>query len=183
MSQLTFTNHAGREREVRLFFHHDFHIMGNDVGDTAYYEPEHRAVIHYKGPRWFLINGAIPYGDDAARPGWVPTQDTASGLVVGLHQWACGHKEIAGREGTWRDAEDGQLSGNAVAQGSVDSTVGFNVRVPAGGTQTLYYWMCAGWRALRDGRASQSGGAPTRAGALHRPVSGVLRQPWRVYSH
>ncbi|HEY1012135.1 MAG TPA: hypothetical protein VGE07_05465, partial [Herpetosiphonaceae bacterium] len=36
--------------EVRLFAHHDFNIAGNAVGDTAYYKPDLRAVIHYKGP-------------------------------------------------------------------------------------------------------------------------------------
>jgi glucoamylase len=32
------TNLSDRAQEVRLFFHHDFHIMGNETGDTAYYE-------------------------------------------------------------------------------------------------------------------------------------------------
>jgi GH15 family glucan-1,4-alpha-glucosidase len=50
---------SGSKREVRLFFHHDFHIDQNEVGDTAYYEPERRALIHYKGLHWFLINGAV----------------------------------------------------------------------------------------------------------------------------
>ena len=52
-------NLSDRDRDVRLFFHHDFHIAGNEVGDTAYYEPDRRAVLHYKGSRWFLANGAV----------------------------------------------------------------------------------------------------------------------------
>jgi len=32
-----------------------------------------------------------------------------------VDQWAVGIKEFQGKEGTWRDAEDGLLSGNAVA--------------------------------------------------------------------
>ena len=32
-----------------------------------------------------------------------------------MDQWAVGIKEFQGKEGTWRDAEDGLLSGNAVA--------------------------------------------------------------------
>src|SRR5579883_2206308 len=52
----TVHDQSGHPREVRLFFHYDFHIAGNEVGDTAYYEPDRRAVIHYKGARWFLIN-------------------------------------------------------------------------------------------------------------------------------
>ena len=40
---------SGKAREVRLFFHHDFHIDQNEVGDTSYFEPQRRAVFHYKG--------------------------------------------------------------------------------------------------------------------------------------
>ena len=114
-------NLADRDREVRLFFHHDFHIAGNEVGDTAYYEPDRRAVVHYKGAHWFLVNGAVVQTEDDPWPGWTPSSDTAPGLVVGVHQWACGLKEVHNLEGTWRDAEDGQLAGGAVAHGSVDS--------------------------------------------------------------
>ena len=58
--EILIMNRADRRREVRLFFHHDFHISSLDLGDTAYYEPERRAVYHYKGPRWVLINTAAP---------------------------------------------------------------------------------------------------------------------------
>ena len=137
-------NQTGQEREVRLFFHHDFHISGNEVGDTAYYEPDRRAVLHYKGARWFLINGAAVLEDGDPGPGWAATPDTYPGLVVGLHQWACGLKEIRNLEGTWKDAEDGWLSGESVAHGSVDSTVGLTVHVPADGNRLVWYWMAAG---------------------------------------
>jgi len=136
-------NPSAREREVRLFFHQDFHISGNEVGDTAYYEPDRRAVLHYKGGRWFLVNGAVVLAEGEQGPGWEPTVDTFPGMVVGLHQWACGLKEINNLQGTWRDAEDGQLSGNAVAHGSVDSTVGFTLRVPARQSRRLYTWLAA----------------------------------------
>ena len=98
------TNLADHGRIVTLFFQHDFHIAGNEVGDTAYYEPERRAVFHYKGARWFLINGAVELESGDPGPGWEPTPDTAPGIVVGVHQWACGLKEIRNLQGTWRDA-------------------------------------------------------------------------------
>ncbi|HLE52439.1 MAG TPA: glycoside hydrolase family 15 protein [Anaerolineales bacterium] len=140
------TNLADHGRIVTLFFQHDFHIAGNEVGDTTYYEPERRAVFHYKGARWFLINGTVELESGDPGPGWEPTPDTAPGLVVGVHQWACGLKEIHNLQGTWRDAEDGQLSGNAAAHGSVDSTVGFSLHVPPGDSRTLYTWL-----AVADG--------------------------------
>ncbi len=87
-------NLADTAREFRLFFHQDFHISGNDIGDTAYYEPERRAVFHYKGARWFMVNGAVVL--EPGDPGlpWRDGRDTLPGLSVGVHQWACGLKEI-----------------------------------------------------------------------------------------
>jgi glucoamylase len=142
--QVTVTNLADHPREVRLFFHFDFHIGGNEVGDTAYYEPDRRAVLHYKDHYWFLINGAVALTEGDPGPGWLPTADTYPGLVVGVHQWACGLKEIRGLQGTWRDAEDGVLEGGPVAHGSVDSVVGFSVQAAAGGARKVYTWLAAG---------------------------------------
>jgi GH15 family glucan-1,4-alpha-glucosidase len=118
------TNLADRPREIRCFFHHDFRIRGNEVGDTAFYSPEAEALLHYKEDRYFLINCKV--------------NDT-----IGVQHYACGTKEVAGAEGTWRDAEDGVLGGNPVAQGAVDSTLGVSLTVPARGTGDLYYWMAA----------------------------------------
>jgi len=137
-------NLSNRNREVRLFFHHDFHIAGNEVGDTAYYEPDRRAVLHYKGSRWFLVNGAVIQIAGDPGPGWEPTAGTAPGLIEGVHQWACGLKEVHSLQGTWRDAEDGELSGSAVAHGSVDSCIGFTLAIPGGQTRTLYSWLAVG---------------------------------------
>jgi glucoamylase len=137
------TDESKRARDVRVFFHHDFHILGSEVGDTAYYEPDRRALLHYKGGRWFLANGAVSVGSEAG-PAWAASGDTSPGLLVGIHHWACGYKELPGREGTWRDAEDGELSGNPVAQGAVDSVAGFGLKLPAGGSETLHYWLAVG---------------------------------------
>jgi glucoamylase len=142
--KMEISNLESRDREIRLFFHHDFHIAGNDIGDTAYYEPERRAIFHYKDMYWFMINGAVLTGEGEPGPGWEPSRDTYPGLVIGVHQWACGLKEIRNLQGTWRDAEDGQLQGGVVAHGSVDSTIGFNLPIKAGETRTLYYWMAVG---------------------------------------
>ena len=141
LRRMEVTNLETRDREIRIFFHHDFHIAGNDIGDTAYYEPERRAIFHYKGKYWFMMNGAVTETRDQIAPDWKPSKDTFAGLVVGIHQWACGLKEIHNLQGTWRDAEDGELQGGVVAHGSVDSTIGFNLQIKAQETQVLYYWI------------------------------------------
>jgi len=135
------TNLSSETQEVRLFFHHDFHIGGSENGDTAYYEPQRRSVIHYKGAHWFLVNGALLLEDE--QPAWNPTQDTAAGYQVGVHSWSCGLKEVRDLQGTWRDAENGQLSGNAIANGPVDSTISFTLHIPGNKSRSLYVWLAA----------------------------------------
>jgi glucoamylase len=115
LRQIVVHDEADREREVRLLFAQDLHISGHEVGDSAYYEPERRAVFHYKGKRWFLINtakeGPRPEPFDYAQDRLV---EGAGSWTLGVDQWAVGVKEAQCKEGTWRDAEDGHLSGNAV---------------------------------------------------------------------
>src|SRR5690349_16957094 len=122
---LQVTNLQDRAREIRLFFHHDFHIRGNEIGDTAFYSPETQALIHYKDDRYFLMNCAV--GGD-----------------IGVRRYACGQKEVGGAEGTWRDAEDGELQGNPIAQGSVDSTLGVPLLVGPNASSDAWYWMAVG---------------------------------------
>jgi oligosaccharide amylase len=114
-----------KERQVRLFFSHDFHLYGNDIGDTAYYDPRTRCLIHYKANRYFLINCL-----DADKEG--------------VQHFACGDKGVPGRLGTWKDAEDGELSGSPVAWGSADSAVGIWLDLASGGRATAFYWVAAG---------------------------------------
>jgi oligosaccharide amylase len=124
--QFVLRNALGSERQARLFFHNDFHISETEVGDTAYFDPATRALIHYKGPRWFLVNASGQTG------------------TAGLDQYAVGRKETSVAEGTWRDAEDGLLSGNPVAQGAVDSVGAVHCTLPPNGEAVVYVWMAAG---------------------------------------
>ncbi len=119
-------------REVRLFFTLDLNISGNNVGDTAALDPKTGGVVHYKGARYFLANG------------WGAGTD-------GLDQFAVGEKGVAGKEGTFKDAEDGVLSGNAIAQGSVDSVIGVTLKIPGLGQETAYFWLAAGqsWQEVQ----------------------------------
>jgi GH15 family glucan-1,4-alpha-glucosidase len=125
LKKMILRNDLDRPRDCRLFFHHDFHILESPAGDTAYYDPDEKAIIHYKENRYFLMSGI--------RNG-----------AQGIDQYTTGTKEFHGLEGTWKDAEDGRLEGNPIAQGSVDSCLSFWVNVPAKGEQTLYYWIVAG---------------------------------------
>lgn len=118
-------NRRDAVREVRLFFAQEFQVMETTLGNSAFYEPGTKTVVHYKGRRVFLVNGRVEGGH-------------------GVADFAIGTTHFRGLEGTWRDAEDGVLSKNPVDHGSVDSAVGFHLKVPAQGEGRLYYWICAG---------------------------------------
>lgn len=62
----------------------------------------------------------------------------------GIYEYATGTKRFAGAEGTWRDAEDGRLEGNPIAQGSVDSCISFRLNIDAHSRRTLHYWIAVG---------------------------------------
>ncbi len=48
-----------------------------------------------------------------------------------------------GREGTWRDAEDGVLSKCAIEHGTVDSVLGLTLSLAPHGTEEVSYWVLA----------------------------------------
>jgi GH15 family glucan-1,4-alpha-glucosidase len=132
LKKLTVEDLSGAPREVRLFFSHAFSILGNSIGDTAAYRPEARALLHYKNDRYFLINA---FYDERA----------------GIEQFATGTRGGSGREGTWRDAEDGVLGGNPIEQGTVDSVFCIPLRLAARGSAVCYAWIAAGrsWEEVR----------------------------------
>ena len=119
------TNTGSNPREIRTFFCPDFHIGGNEVGDTAFFDPSMKIIIHYKRDRYFSFG--LMHPDNGP----------------GIRSYATGRKEMEGSEGTWRDAEDGLLSQNPIAQGSVDSAFSTSLDLLPGETKVLYFWMVA----------------------------------------
>ncbi|MDI6710237.1 MAG: glycoside hydrolase family 15 protein [Bacillota bacterium] len=124
LKRVTVRNLDDREREVRLFFTQNFSIDETPVGDTALFDPVLHVVYHYKKNRYLLAN--------------------AMAGQTRFHQYATGLKRVGAIEGTFRDAEDGTLSGNPIAQGSVDSVIGLHLRLGPGRAETAYYWICCG---------------------------------------
>ena len=125
MRRCVVTDLSGKDRDVRLFSHWDLSVRGSPVGDTANYDPASSSLVVYKDDAYFLFNAC-----DENK--------------CGIDNWAIGTKRVRGAEGTWRDAEDGQLGRNAISQGSVDATVGYNLQVPARGSAYVTSWMACG---------------------------------------
>ncbi len=113
-------------RTARLFFTQHLMLGQSDVGNTAFYNGFADAVVHYRGHHFAAL-----------------TARTAAG---GIEQYATGIKDFGGMEGTWRDAEDGLLSGNPIAQGSVDSTFGVSLDLPPGGEAEAWFTLVMGHR-------------------------------------
>jgi GH15 family glucan-1,4-alpha-glucosidase len=123
--QVRVTNDGTDTREVRFFCHYDWHLEEVDGANTVNYAPILGSVIAYKDDNYFSASGSV--GDHQ-----------------GIDCWATGYKEFNGMQGTWRDAEDGTLSGNPIAQGSVDATVGqFLGEIAPGATNEAYHWLIA----------------------------------------
>ncbi len=113
---------AGRGRNIRVFLHAYLEIGQSDVGNTAFYWAAHDAIVNYRGEHAFLFGGRTESG--------------------GLSQYSMGIAKFQGLEGTWRDADDGELGMNPIAQGSVDFTARYDLDL-AHGPATLWTWMHA----------------------------------------
>jgi GH15 family glucan-1,4-alpha-glucosidase len=125
-------NLDARKREVRLFFANNFSISGNDIGDTGAFDPRTGGIVHYKDDIYFLANGA----------------NERSGELAGF---AVGQKDLGDLQGTYRDAEDGMLSGNPIAQGAVDSVISVSLEIEGTSSREAFFWICAGqeWEEVR----------------------------------
>lgn len=117
-------NEFNREREVRLFMHQMFLIYNSLNGDTAQYLPGETAILHYKGRRAFVVGGQNHEG----KP---------------FDQYSVGLFNLGSDDGTYRDAEDGELARNNVEHGTVDSVIGFTQRLEAHGSTRVSYWVAA----------------------------------------
>ena len=124
LKKIKVENLKSTQREVKLYFSHDLRIYGSDIGDTVLYAPQLKGIMHYKGRRYFLMTGRC--------------QGEA------LHNYSTGIKNFQGAKGTWKDAEDGELSGNPIAQGSVDSTISFKLDLAAQSSEVVHYWIAVG---------------------------------------
>src|SRR5262249_50062439 len=92
--------------------------------DTALYVPDDHYVLDYKGRCCLLIAGKFVDGGD-------------------FDQYAVGNYAIEGKDGTFRDAEDGALSGNAVEHSEVDTVIRFQRMLQGRQTCRIDYWVVA----------------------------------------
>jgi len=125
MRSIHVINLSATPREVRLFMHQAF-VIGDSRSntDTVQYLPDAHAILHYRGRRAFIVSART---DNK----W-------------FDQHAVGLFDIEGHEGTFRDAEDGELSMSSVEHGRVDSTIRSALHLEAHDSARVEYWVACG---------------------------------------
>ncbi|MCD8484125.1 glycoside hydrolase family 15 protein [Candidatus Woesebacteria bacterium] len=109
--------------DIKMFFSQEFSIGEVRLRNTAFYDPTKNAIVHYKGRRVFLVNGRSDH--------------------QGMDDYTVGVFKFAGKEGSFRDAEDGELSKNAVEHGPVDSVFRVCASCEKKEVVEVHYWICA----------------------------------------
>jgi GH15 family glucan-1,4-alpha-glucosidase len=117
-------NLSGQTKNVRLFMHQVFEISRRGRGDTVLFVPQENYVLDYKGRCALLI--------------FAQDQD---GKV--FDNYAVGLYDSPEKEGTYRDAEDGELSNNPVEHGPVDSVIRCSLTLEPGAEKKVDYWVIA----------------------------------------
>lgn len=123
LRSITVKNLSSEKKEVRLFFHHILKLYGKNKNNTALYDPISKSIIHYKKQRYFLFNGS--------------TKEES------IYEYRISNMDI-GTAGAYKDAEDGKLEINEIAQGKVNSMMSLRGEIEANSKLTFYYWFCAG---------------------------------------
>lgn len=118
-------NNHDNERTIKLFMHQIFVISRSQASDTAQFFPDADAIMHYKGNRVFIISGQHSSGQR-------------------FDEYSVGLFGIEGHDGTYKDAEDGSLSFNAVEHGKVDSVIGYSLNLKPHDSTRVIYWVAAG---------------------------------------
>ncbi len=116
-------------REIRIFMHQVFQISQRGRADTVLYVPEGNYLYDYKGTCSLLISARTSAGQP-------------------FDQFSLGNFGIEGKEGTYKDAEDGNLDGNLVEHGSVDSVVRSSLLLDGGAEDYVDYWVIAAFSQI-----------------------------------
>jgi oligosaccharide amylase len=124
LRHFTVENQQSKTRTVKLFLAQQFVISESKRGDTGIYDPRVNAIVHYKGEATFLINA-------------VAGEERFQEYNIGLFG-------IEGKEGTYKDAEDGVLENNPIEHGSVDSIIGLSFSLAGNASHDAYYWIVVG---------------------------------------
>jgi oligosaccharide amylase len=116
-------------REIKLYFGQEFEFHESHAAHTAYYDPLSSSIIHYKQDRVFLAHAKMH-------------DESFSEYTTGIFG-------SEGKEGSFRDAEDGGLSQNGIEHGQADSVIGISAHFTSNETKKAEYWLVAA-RSIKE---------------------------------
>ena len=119
-------NRTARTRHLAVCSHQDFVMGGDDAFGCVYFEPVHRALVHYRRNRYLLVSGR-------------------TGERSGLVHFSCDARCASDGLGCGGKLESGEpLDRNPVAVGSVDSAAELDLVLPPQGSEVVEFWMALG---------------------------------------
>lgn len=114
--KITVKNLENKKRKISLYFSQDFHLYSDGIGDTALYNIQKEAIIHYKKSVYFLI-GVCDKNNKSI------IEDYSVGEHINL---------------------DEKLNNNAIAQGNVNSAIRVEIDLDEKGEFEFCYYLAAG---------------------------------------
>jgi GH15 family glucan-1,4-alpha-glucosidase len=105
-------NKSAEPVKAKLLFLFDLDLYSNPYGDTAFYDPETNAIIHYKSKRYIGIK--------------------LLGIMKDFNEFTVGKNDI------FEDVNDGNLKGKTIENGNVQSALAFSLSLNPLGSEKAY---------------------------------------------
>ncbi|WP_028950133.1 glycoside hydrolase family 15 protein [Sulfurihydrogenibium subterraneum] len=117
--QVKITNLSTEKQDFKVFFYHCFRLNESEIGNTAYYDPRLKGLIHYKGATYIYISSeGLDYEYTVSKK----------------------NHEI----GAWKEIESGNLSKTKIMQGEIDSAWGVKGQIQPLESKEFFYYILVG---------------------------------------
>ncbi|MDM7273032.1 glycoside hydrolase family 15 protein [Sulfurihydrogenibium azorense] len=115
------TNLSMEKQDFKVFFYHCFRLNESEIGNTAYYDPKLKGLIHYKGATYIYIS--------------------SEGLE---YEYTVSKKNH--ETGAWKEIESGKLLKTKIMQGEIDSAWGVKGELLPLESKEFFYYILVGKR-------------------------------------
>ena len=121
LRKITVKNLTDKEIEVKICFYHNFNLNETEIGNTAYYHPKLKGLIHYKGNTYLFISA------------------TDEDFQFDFDYTVSKRTE---NSGSWQEIQEGFLSRRKIIQGDIDSAIAVSGRIKD--EKVFFYYIAAG---------------------------------------
>ncbi len=121
LRRIKIKNLTEEKKHVKIYFYHNFNLNETEIGNTAFYHPKLKGLIHYKGRTYLFISGCD-------------------------EEQTCDFEYTVSKRtensGSWQEIQEGKLSKRKIIQGEIDSALGLGGELEK--TRTFFYYIIAG---------------------------------------